>query len=102
MKVKFDLIRIGKIRKDHMSEILLKQNAFLLKNTIRHELADFESNEINIEMIIPAKGFNVKICLNNINDKSIKKYLRNNFSRNIYNGNYSVIKDNLNNPIFKN
>ncbi|HRG17544.1 MAG TPA: hypothetical protein PLP39_00495 [Flavobacterium lutivivi] len=105
MEVKFEMIRIGKFRKDDCSEMLLKQNVDLLKSTIRYHLADIDNIEnkpINIDMIVPAKGFEIKIFVKRIRDKNIRTYLKENFPKSIYNGNYSNISDNLNNPIFKN
>lgn len=40
MEVKFDLVRIGEIRKNCKSETILKQNVDLLKNNIRLFLKD--------------------------------------------------------------
>jgi hypothetical protein len=34
MDVKFDVVRIGERRKNHLSEILLEENTTMLKNTL--------------------------------------------------------------------
>jgi formiminotetrahydrofolate cyclodeaminase len=51
-------------------------------------------------MIIPGKGYNVKIALQDIKDLHIKKELKNNFPNSIYKGEYSIIMDNLENKVF--
>jgi hypothetical protein len=105
MEIRFDMIRIGKFRKNYISEILLKQNVNGLKNSIKSLLLEIDNIEINlihIVMIIPAKGFSIKISLKNINNKHIREIIKQNFSNCIFKGKYSIIMDNLNNPIFKN
>ncbi|AMA48592.1 MULTISPECIES: hypothetical protein [Flavobacterium] len=106
MEVKFDLVRIGKIRKNSISETILKQNIDLLRNEIRRFLIDEtinnKNNILNLVMIIPGKGHNVKIALHEINDLNIKKQLKNNFPNSIYKGEYSIILNNTENKVFKN
>lgn len=104
MKVKFDLVRIGKIRKDFSSEKILKQNVISLKKNIRLllEYKDFgnKNNTISIVMVIPGKGYKIKIALQDILDSNIKKELRQNFREHIYTREYSVLLDNIDNRIF--
>ena len=45
MEVKFDLVRIGKIRKSSIAEKILKQNVDLLRNEIRSFLKDENINK---------------------------------------------------------
>lgn len=104
MEVKFDLVRIGKRRKDNLSEKILKQNVDILRHDIRLFLRDKESNtkynEISMAMIIPGSGYSIKIALADIQDKNLRKELRNNFPEAVYKGKYSVILDNIHNSIF--
>lgn len=51
-------------------------------------------------MIIPGKGCRIKIALQDINDEHIRKELRHNFPNSIYNGQYSMIMDNVDNKTF--
>ena len=104
MKVKFDLVRFGKIRKNNTSELILKKNVefsqknirFLLKN----EIIDNKNNCADLVMIIPGKGYKIKIVLEGINDNRIKKILKENIPLEIYKGDYSIIEDNASNRIF--
>lgn len=105
MEVKFDLVRIGKPRKNSTIEIILKQNVNLLQNSIRYFLEDEVStdkyNRIDMVMIIPSKGSSIKIALQDINDNNIKKSLRQKFPNSIYKGDYSIILDNIHNRVFR-
>jgi hypothetical protein len=104
MDVKFDLVRIGKIRKSSIAEIVLKQNVDLLRNNIRSFLKDENINNkyntIRMVIIIPGKGYNIKIALQDIKDLNIKKELKNNFPNSIYKGEYSIIMKNIENKVF--
>lgn len=104
MEVKFDLVRIGEIRKNSISEKILKQNVDLLRNNIRlllkNKKIDNKHNQISMVMVIPAKGYNIKIVLEDIKDEYMRKELRFNFPSSIYNGEYSNIMNNLDNKVF--
>jgi len=104
MEVKFDLVRIGKIRKNSFAEMILKQNVDFLKNSIRiflnNEYPNDKHYQINLEMIIPAKGYNIKIALRSLKDNSIKKELRDNFPNSIYHGKDTTIEMNVLNKVF--
>ena len=104
MEVKFDLVRIGKIRKSSIAEKILKQNVDLLRNEIRSFLKDEninnKHNTVHMVITIPGKGYNIKIALQDIKDLHIKKELKNNFPNSIYKGGYSIIMDNLENKVF--
>lgn len=104
MEVKFDLVRIGKIRKNYASEIVLKQNVDFLKNSIRTLLKEeknfYNKSTISMVMIIPGKGYNIKIALRDIKDNHIIELLEEKFSKFIYKGKYSLIMDNINNKTF--
>jgi len=52
-------------------------------------------------MLIPRKGFEIKICLQDIRDEDIKIDLRCRYPNSIYKGKYSSIMDNIDNKIFK-
>lgn len=104
MEVKFDLVRIGKIRKNSIAERILKENVNLLSTYIRsflkEEKINNKHNTISMTMVIPGKGYNIKIALQDVKDLHIKKELRNNFPNSIYRGEYSTIMDNVHNKIF--
>ncbi|MBP0903365.1 hypothetical protein ACFSKN_00555 [Mariniflexile gromovii] len=104
MEVKFDLVRIGKIRRDYAIENVLKQNVDSLKNKIRFLLKNDNCfnkyNRVDMVMIIPGKGESIKIALQDITDFHIRKKLKENVPDSIYMGKYSAILDNINNRIF--
>ena len=104
MEINFDVIRIGKIRKDNTAEIILKQNVNFMKSGIRHLLNNNIDNleeKICIVLAIPGKGYSIKIVLQEVKKKHIRNELKNNFPYSIYNGKYSAILDNVNNKISK-
>lgn len=104
MEVKFDMVRLGKKRKSFMAEKILKQNVSFLKESIRHLLKNktigTKHNRIFITMVIPAKGYNIKIHFQNIKEKWIRKELRESYPNSIFKGNYDTLLDNLNNKVF--
>lgn len=104
MEVKFDMVRIGVIRKNSISEKILRENVDSLKYSIqsllKDEKVDNKHNQINMTMIIPSKGYNIKIVLEDIKHEYLRKELKLNFPNSIYNGKYSEIMDNLDNKIF--
>jgi len=51
-------------------------------------------------MIIPGRGYEIKIALQDIRDTNVKKILKVNIPLQIYKGDYSIIIDNINNRIF--
>lgn len=104
MEVKFDLVRIGNIRKNSIAEKIIKENLDVLRNKIRWLLKDDNANNkynrIHIVLIIPQKGFAVKIVLHDIKDEVIRKKIKINFPKNIHKGDYSIIMNNLDNKVF--
>ncbi len=104
MNVKFDLVRFGKIRKNNNSELILKKNVEFLQNHIRflldNENIDNKNNCVDMVMIIPGRGYEIKIALQDIRDTNVKKILKVNIPLQIYKGDYSIIIDNINNRIF--
>lgn len=104
MEVKFDLVRIGGIRKNLIAEKIIKENLDILRNEIRSLLKDEninnKYNRIDMVLIIPQKGYTIKIVLHDIKDESIRKKLKLHFPKYIYKGDYSIIMDNLDNKIF--
>jgi hypothetical protein len=104
MNVKFDLVRFGKIRKNNNSELILKKNVEFLQNHIRflldNENIDNKNNCVDMVMIIPGRGYEIKIALQDIRDTNVKKILKVNITLQIYKGDYSIIIDNINNRIF--
>ena len=105
MEVKFDLVRFGEIRKNSIAEKVIKENLDLLRNNIclllKDENINNKYNRISMVMIVPKKGYNIKIVLHDIKDENIKKKLRLNFPTSIYKGDYSLITDNIDNKIFR-
>ena len=85
MEVKFDLVRIGKTRKNYNSEKVLKQNVDFLRSNIRdllkEEKCSHKNNRVDMTMIAPAKGHNIKIRLQDIKDFHIRKLIRENFEK---------------------
>lgn len=104
MEVKFDLVRIGGIRKNLLAERNLKLNVNQLRNDIRYLLKDeiihSKQNKISIVMIIPQKGYQIKISVKDIEYENIREKLKFNFPNSIYKGKLEVILDNLNNKLF--
>lgn len=102
MKVSFELVRIGKFRKSFSTERALKVNTINLKKAItffiKNELC--YKKDIEMVLIIPEKGQNIKIVLDDIRDFNVKKELKKKFPKSIYKENYSKILININNKIF--
>ena len=105
MDIKFDLVRIGSARENYSSEKILKQNVDLLRNNIHDLLKDEKCSHKNncdhMTMIIPAKGFNIKIQLRDITDFHIRKLIRENFPNSIYKGKSDTISDYATNRVFR-
>ena len=104
MKIKFDMIRIGSKRKNVSSEIILKENVEILKKSIRSffkgENCSHKNNEEHITMIIPAKGDNIKVLIQDFKDYQIRQMFRESFSDFIYKGNLDKLPDYYDNKIF--
>jgi hypothetical protein len=104
MEVKFDLVRIGNIRKEKKTEIIIKQNLDILKNEIRSLFLDDKienkSNQFSVVLVIPSKGHNIKIVLEEIKDENIKNQLRKEFPKSTYKGDYLKLLDNIDNKVF--
>lgn len=105
MEVKFDLVRIGNTRKNYNSEKILKQNVDFLRSNIRDLLKDekcsHKNNRVDITMIVPAKGHNIKIRLQDIKDFHIRKLIGENYPNSVYKGNLETILDNMDNRVFR-
>jgi len=106
MDVKFDLVRIGKFRKNYVSETILKQNADLLRTNIRYLLQDrkcsHKDNTVHMTMVIPGKGYNIKIVLQDVRDFHIRKQLKEKFPNSIFKGDQSILRNNIWNSLWKN
>lgn len=104
MKIEFDLVRLGEIRRNSLSETLIKQNVDILRKSIRNlfknKNSDSKHNSISITMVIPARGYNIKIHFQNISEKWIRKELKDNYPNSIYKGKYDILLDNLDNKVF--
>ncbi len=102
MKVVFDIVRIGKIRKDRSIERVIEANVWSLKQDIRSLLKDRnEGNTLSVVMVIPARGCTITIDLRDIGDENLKKELKQSFPNSIYKGRYSLLLDNIDNRIFR-
>lgn len=101
MKVKFEPIRIGKFRQDPYKEKILKENYANLKAQIREFLYDPKNDkEIQMDIVIPARGSKITVTLDGINDEELKKHLIQHFPNSIYKGDYSILLENIDNSIF--
>lgn len=100
MEIKFDLVRIGNKRKNQTSELLLKQNVDYIKRNIFYFLDYHEVHEnLNITLIIPSKGYSIKIDIRNLNN-NIKSILRKELPNSIFRDSSNKILENINNPLF--
>lgn len=104
MEITFEIVRIGKFRKDSQVEKIIKENVNLMKKSIRSLLEDFKymgkDDKMELILVIPAKGDNVKIYIGDRKDENLRELLRQNFPDSIYTGNDSIIEENIHNPIF--
>lgn len=105
MEVKFDMVRIGKLRSEATSEILLRQNTEFLMKDIRHFLQDKEcTNGVNSEsvtLVVPGKGLKPKFRLQDFRDKYIRSLMKKKYQSYIYSGNLDTIMDNVSNKVFR-
>lgn len=103
MEVKFDTVRIGKIRSGSIKEKILEENLDFLKRNVRSLLKDKEiENEYNrtgVVLVIPAKGYNIKIAVKYTDNEFVKKLLSQNFPDSIYKGQYATIDENIYNQV---
>lgn len=103
MEVKFDTVRIGKIRRSSIDEKILEQNLDFLKGNIRSLLKEEEIenkyDKVSVVLVVPAKGFNIKIAKKYVGNEFVKKLLSQNFPKSIYSGQYSKIDENVMNQV---
>lgn len=103
MEVKFDTVRIGKIRNSSIEEKILEQNLAFLKSNIkslfRDDEVEKEHNRISVVLVIPGKGDNIKIAVKYSGNEFVKKLLSSNFPDSIYKGKYSTIDANQFNQV---
>lgn len=104
MKIDFDIVRIGKFRKDSLKERIIKENVDILKHQIRSLLEDIKFkgkyDEMGLTLVIPSKGADIKISIEDRPDENVRYILNQNFPNSIYKGDYSVILDNAHNTEF--
>ncbi|BAO54810.1 hypothetical protein [Nonlabens marinus] len=101
MGVKFNTVRIGNKRKNPNAEILVRQNYDELKSSIKHLIeTEFNEEPIEIALVIPEKGFDTKMILENIKNGTLIKTLKKRFPNNQYKGAYCNIERNLFNKLF--
>jgi hypothetical protein len=103
MEVKFDTVRIGKIRNSSIEEKMLEQNLAFLKSNIKsffsEDEVEKEHNRIGVVLVIPAKGYNIKIAVKYSSHEFVKKLLNSRFPDSVYKGNYSKIDENVMNRV---
>lgn len=91
----FDIVRIGKLRNDQIALQMLKDNVQILQNTIRTLLKEEEyiygSGVMELVMVVPGRGFNIKIALQDIGEERIKKILKHHLPNSIYKGSYDLL-----------
>lgn len=101
MIVKFVPVRIGNFRQDLIKEKILKENYLLLRNQLRefiqHQVGE---TEIEMDIVIPKRGYRITFTLVGINNKEIEKRLKQKFPNSIYKGDYSIILESMDNKIF--
>lgn len=101
MEIKFVPLRIGKFRQNHFHERILKENYLLLKRQLRDFVQTIPSETtIEVDIVIPAKGYRITITLDAIKEQEIKKQLTANFPDSIYKGKYETLMDNSSNMNF--
>ena len=105
MKIKFDLVRIGKRHENFVKEDSLKQNVKLLMNNIQSLLSSencsHKNNVEHVTMIVPGRGLSIKILLSDFKDCHIRKLVRERYPNNIYKGNKDLVYHSWNNQVFR-
>lgn len=94
MTINYDIVRIGKPRKDSNSERILYQNVKFLKFDIECLLQNSEENNLDIipiTIVIPASGFNVLFDVRDIDNKVVKTVLSNHFKSRLFDQNKSIL-----------
>lgn len=102
MTINYDIVRIGKLRKDKNAERILHQNVKFLKFDIECFLEDLElkdSDIIPITLVIPARGYNVLFDIRDINNKEVRTALSKQFKSRLFDRNRSILIDNIDNQI---
>lgn len=102
MTINYDIVRIGKLRKDKNAERILHQNVKFLKFDIECFLENLElkdSDIIPITLVIPARGYNVLFDIRDINNKEVRTALSRQFKSRLFDRNRSILIDNIDNQI---
>lgn len=100
MEVGFDMIRLGSFRKSAVDEQLIKESVTNFKRSIRDILSDIEGSKEELVMIIPARGFDVKIDISCVNNLRVKELLKEQFPTSIRVLSDSELHQNLFNRIY--
>lgn len=102
MEVKFDYIRIGGFRKDKHQELMLKENLDQLKMELINTLNYVnELERIELTLIIPKNGFDIKVHLESNIPGNIKDIIKNEFPFNHRSLTHNEIAKNLLNKIWE-
>lgn len=102
MTINYDVVRIGKPRKDSNAERILHQNVKFLKFDIECFLENLELNDsyiIPITIVIPARGYNVLFDVRDIHQKEVRSALNKQFKSRLFDRNRSILIDHLDNQI---
>ncbi|WP_353096910.1 hypothetical protein [Empedobacter brevis] len=102
MTINYDVVRIGKPRKDSNAERILHQNVKFLKFDIECFLENLELNDshiIPITIVIPARGYNVLFDVRDIHHKEVRSSLSKQFKSRLFDRNRSILIDHLDNQI---
>lgn len=102
MTINYDVVRIGKPRKDSNAERIIHQNVKFLKFDIECFLEDFElrnSDIIPITIVIPARGYNVLFDVRDIHNKEVRLALNKQFKSRLFDRNRSILIGHIENHI---
>ena len=100
--MKFDLVRIGKKRKNYLIEKEIIENVKNIKILIKELLIEneFDIQNLNFVLIIPQRGTSIKIPEYEIKDSNIIKLFQTELPNNIYKGDYNKVLENIHNKVF--
>ena len=105
MQIKFDMVRIGRMRKNHQTEVLLRENTAFLKSSLKEFLSEIKNSDgedcEHVTIIVPGKGHNPKFKLQDFRDKRVRNLVKKRFPGFVYKGSDSTLINNIDNRIFR-